>query len=235
MGAQGFVVLLRGGNLKLGKGVAHYSRSVGPTCPAECPFACGAAPPGAEPIAPRHRCYKARIDGRYRAAREAAARNVGTTAAWAAALRADVERLKPGVPWRPLVGGDLLAPDGRLDRVHLAAVLRAARATKGRNPCWLYTHAWRYVGPRHRRAMERAGIVARASVHSAGEATQALAAGWKLALDAGAAPLGPGWHEVHGVRALACPEQVFGHERVTCGQCRYCFRDDTGHVAFSRH
>ena len=216
------------GNLKLGKHAGSYSRPVGATCPADCPFLCGVMPDGSD-VPKKHRCYKKRIDVRRPNVRESAERNLEVDVEWIDNLRKDIARKKTEA-WRPHVGGDFLR-DGKLDRKYLAALLWAARhSTK---PAWVYTHAWRELAP-HVRYLKQAGFAVYASVHWEPDARRASELGYLLAIDQGEGKTKPGWREIFGVRALQCPEQVKGSEAVTCDRCRFCARGK-GNVIFTRH
>ena len=62
-------LLSLGTNSKLGKGIASYSRPVGPSCPPDCPFLVGTVP-GGVPIPNKLRCYAEKIENRYTSVRE---------------------------------------------------------------------------------------------------------------------------------------------------------------------
>lgn len=130
-----------------------------------------------------------------------------------------------------------------LDRTYLAATLltyRRARRSGVSAPAWFYTHAWKEMAP-HTKYLKRAGVVAYASVHNAEEASEASRLGYKLAIDPdeplkvkGQVAPKSGFREIFGVRALNCPEQVKGSDRITCSNCLYCPRG-LGNVIFYRH
>jgi len=57
-------LLSLGTNAKLGKGIASYSRPVGPSCPPDCPFLVGTVKGGVD-IPGKLRCYAEKIENRY--------------------------------------------------------------------------------------------------------------------------------------------------------------------------
>lgn len=229
-------VLKVGTNEKVGKTGGTWSRPVGTTCPADCPFLCGVLPDGSA-MPKRHRCYKQRIDARRPNVRDAAARNLDVDTAWAVSLRDDL--LKPRVRVaRPHVGGDFLR-EGRVDRRYLAHVLWAVSEAKRVRPeleLWVYTHAWRELTP-YLPILQRY-FACYASVHCEADACAAANAGWLLAIDGGASDVNAagegGFRNRWGFRTLLCPEQVKGRGNMTCDKCRYCSRG-RGNVEFLRH
>ena len=113
-----------GTNQKLGKGIASYSRPVGPSCPADCPFLVGSVP-GGQDIPGKLRCYAEKIEKRYTSVREKWAReSFGHRGArqwqqWADVMSAEIVKAhRKGVrAIRIHVGGDWLT-----DKVRAAAV-----------------------------------------------------------------------------------------------------------------
>lgn len=239
-------VLSVGTNKKLGKRVASWSRSVGPTCPPACPFLSGTVSDGS--IIPAGlRCYAQSIERRYTSVATKWAKATKPGRLWGAQLAADlIEAHRLGLEAvRGHVGGDFGDPknEGELDRPYIKAVLGAvakARAAGATIPIWFYTHMWTKFSAPLRARFKRLGIHLFASVHTAKEADRALALGWRLAADGGEAA-----HPVPAVLLSVgrpipvCPEQRLGPERRTCSNCRYCFSDVAskyaGSIVFVRH
>jgi hypothetical protein len=230
-------------NVKLGAKVASWSRPVGPTCPASCPFLSGLLPDGSK-VPKATMCYAESIQRRYPNVARSWEDRGGERedwGPWARQMRRELERCgREGIAVRAHVGGDFLNAEGRVDRPYLAAVLWALRGARPRPALWVYTHAWRELGKCHRLALQRAGAVVFASVHSEVQARMAAAYGYRLAVDRGLTVAEgralPAW-TVYGQRpALQCPEQRCGAERVTCSSCGFCYRGERKEaVIFDRH
>jgi hypothetical protein len=149
-----------------------------------------------------------------------------------------VESKRNLVAIRIHVGGDFLAESGELDTRYIRALLVAfKRLREGGNkvPAWYYTHCWKEMAG-VRDTLKALGVIGYASVHNVQEADQALLEGWRLALTPGVekTKMLSGFREVCSVRALNCPEQVKGSDRVTCETCKYCWTGK-GHVIFGLH
>lgn len=243
-----FTILSVGTNAKLGKHVASWSRSVGPTCPRSCPFLSGIMPDGST-IPEKLRCYAADVVKRYRSVgtKWGQADTVGPE--WADRLSAElVEADRKGIKAvRFHVGGDFGKADGsgELDRTYLAAVLSAVRSARVRGatiPLWGYSHLWEKLGPFVRR-FRKLGMELFASVHSDVEAVRAVKLGFRLAVDPGAelVPIMPGADGPDMpslIRAVGRTVSVCPHQRgkiSDCGACRFCFRPIGRDIAFVRH
>lgn len=221
------------GNAKLGKDVATYSRRVGTTCPKDCPFLNGQISDG-RVIPPRLRCYAEKIQNRWTSVREA----------WSRDRPADfvevlARELHQADLFRLHVGGDFMLNDV-LDRDYLSDILRALRKARRAGwigKAWVYTHAWRLLGP-YRERLESVGLVCYASCHTLSEYWAAKGAGWLVALDVGREkfPTEQGGNfpgiDLHR-RMLKCPEQV-KEGAVKCQDCQWCPKG-LGDVAFFRH
>lgn len=227
-----------GTNAKLGKRVASWSRTVGPTCPSDCPFLTGRMPDGSA-VAKSERCYAESLQKRYTSVRTNWAKNADQVwAQWEGAFVAEVTRTHHRYDAiRIHVGGDWVE-NNRVDRPYLAAVLRGLRKLRREGimtPMWYYTHCARLITP-HKKYFEQLGVQGFASVHDASQAKEYAALGWRLAIDPGENKkhAKPGFHEIHGVKSLQCPEQL---DKVKCDACGYCFKagGNRMHVTFGRH
>lgn len=237
-----------GNNRKLGPRVASISRPVGPSCPPACPFLTGQMPDGSE-IPKDELCYAESIQVRYPSVRKSWESNYHRDPEARARWRVEManrivkarSKRRPVVAVRIHVGGDFLRA-GALDRDYLADLLRVLRDVRERcgDGCayWFYTHAWRELAP-HVAYLRRLDVQCFASVHSASEARDALALGYRLAIDPGKriSPETPSTSTWNGLKVLTCPEQRKGADAVTCTTCGYCFREykEARHVAFYRH
>lgn len=226
-----------GVNPKLGPNVVSWSRPVGLTCPTDCPFLTGVRSDGTN-LPSEGLCYADRLEQSTPSVAASWARNSSRDdwAPWAIQLRGELEdAARAGHAVRIHVGGDFLLPDGRLDEPYVATVFWAFAYADPRPPAWAYTHCWRELAG-YRKWLVAAGIEMFASVHTAAEATEARALGYRLAIDGGDKPDPgfPAWRDA-AHRELNCPEQRLGPEKITCSSCKYCFRRQEGDVIFYLH
>lgn len=239
-----------GANSKMGPTCATVSRPTGETCPPDCPFLSGVCSDGRE-IPKVYRCY----------ARGCELRRPNVRANWARAKRsgyaqwerettaelirlATRERGKRLTHFRPHVGGDICLPSGALDKRYLRALCRVCLALHAAAPkvkIWLYTHAWRalaYTVGGYRVSLLNAGVQVFASVHTAAEAKEAAALGFRLAADLGtwpaATPLtAPAVVNWRGHRVTVCPHQR--GKVASCVDCGLCPADSGRNVGFILH
>lgn len=226
-----------GANTKLGPKVVSWSRPVGSTCPARCPFLTGILPNG-QSLPAAHLCYADRLQTAVPTVARAWERNGpgrGDLGRFTSDLSEELsEAAREGYSVRLHVGGDFLREDGRLDWEYVVAVIDAFQRARPRPRGWVYTHAWRELTKAWLPAFGLMGIEVFASVHGTKEAKEARGLGYeRLAIDGGYMPDGggPAWPR-RG--ALACPEQRLGFEKITCSSCGYCLRPG-GDVVFYRH
>jgi len=174
------------------------------TCPSECPF----LPSGA-------------IGGCY-----------GTGRIFASAARrsadVDIERatwrirlgMEAGVRYlRDRVVGDVVLPDGKLDRPYIAGISRIAKAV-GVIP-FGYTHGWRAFTRRDVTFMKVRGYVMNASAETHDDVVAAVALGLPVALVDEFTPEGT---TIAGRRVVTCPAQL--RKDVTCASCGMCAKPD---------
>lgn len=230
-----------GTNTKLGERVGSYSRPVGPSCPASCPFLSGKVDGGPD-IPAKLRCYAEKVQNRYTSVREKwASESYGLSTrdwnAWIVRMVAEIKRAHAKArAIRIHVGGDFVR-DGKLDRPYIAATLVAYRRARRMGftvPTWFYTHVWRDLAP-YVKLFDKVGIKCYASVHTAMEANEATKLGFLLAIDPGEEMPDnvPAFVQVHGARAIVCPE-MRKKGKVTCTECMYCPKG-LGNVVFYRH
>ncbi len=235
------MILNPANNKKLGPNVLSWSRPVGPTCPSSCPFL-GAPLPNGSLVPHKHRCYAENIQRRRTTVAIGWAKNYMPSMGWKAwsyqLSKELTQAANRGLAVRIHIGGDWVDSTGALDRPYLAAVLGAYRrlGRAARPLTWFYTHAWRAFPASLLQNVKRLGIQAFASVHGALEASQARSRGWRLAVDPGEdhPPVWGAPYGTNGPPALHCPEQRC-RGKVTCSNCRYCFRAERGDVVFARH
>lgn len=200
---------------KLGKRIATISRTVGPTCPASCPFL-------------NNGCYAQITENRRPSVKENWSR-------WQESIPdSEVERLgrlhRKGKikAMRLHIGGDFLSY-GELDRRYIAWLLRLKRRLPTL-PIWTYTHAWKTLAP-HKKYFDRLGIVVFASVHSLTEARNAKILGYRVALISKVHK--KHWDRsikslpINGEPAIVCPEQL--GTKPDCERCGYCFKPHLKH------
>jgi hypothetical protein len=125
------------------------------------------------------------------------------------------------------VVGDYLTPIGTPDHAYIAETNELAQAQSW--VPWGYTHAWRRLSPTLFR------YIVRASVQSAEEAEEAIAAGWRVAIvDPGpAAPDTLIGSRISGQRVVQCP--VTTGKSASCEDCLLCGRDIPTIIAFPTH
>lgn len=208
------------GNEKLGKNCLVVSREVGPTCPTTCFFL-------------DNGCYAQKTEKRFKAAKNAGAANLVVPAQ-------DIEDLineaiKKSKSLRIHERGDFGQND-QVDNTYVDAWVTACKnvvaAGKQLPPIWAYTHfydkyLWDSLSPY---------IMLYASVHNDKNIEDAKAAGFTRF--AYISSSGASAAKYVG-KALICPEQRMGRDRVTCTgtktttACKWCLKGKD--VVFLQH
>ncbi len=172
------------------------------TCPADCPFLPAGAAGG---------CYGT---GRLF---NIADRWAGNIDVQFASAKVRVGR-DPAVRYlRDRVVGDVLTPDGRLDRRYVAGIARVA--AENDLTAFGYTHAWRVFTAADVRFLQRSGYVMNASAETHAGAVEAVERGLPVVLVDEMLPDGA---MLGGRRIVTCPAET--RQSVTCASCGLCAR-----------
>lgn len=172
------------------------------TCPTDCPFL---------PTGEQGGCYGT---GRMFASAQRHSRDLGVEeATWRVRLGKDAEaRIL-----RDRVVGDVLGPDGKLDRSYVEAIAKVA--TDNGLTAFGYTHAWRHFGLDELawlRRQLRAGYVMNLSTETRAGIRRAALTGLPVVVVNDQIAEG---EIVAGRRVVTCPNETRG---VTCNDCRLC-------------
>lgn len=185
------------------------------TCPLDCPFLPGGEFGG---------CYGT---GRlFASARKYAGSLDLERAIWQVRLgKADDARYL-----RDRVVGDVITPEGILDRDYIAGVARVA--TENGLLAFGYTHAWRsFTLPDLVWLRRLPGYVMNASTETIGDAKTALLAGLPVTIVNDDVPEGM---MVAGKRIITCPAET--RKDVTCASCGLCAKPDrSAIIRFTTH
>lgn len=210
------------GNEKLGKNCLVVSREVGPTCPTSCFFL-------------NNGCYAQKTERRFPAAKNAGAANLVVS-------NTDIEELiklaiKKKKSIRAHERGDF-GQNNQIDRVYVDAWATACKniISDGKQlpSIWAYTHfydpyLWASLSPY---------IMLYASVHNDNDIAVAKEVGFTRF--AHISDITKGINSPKFInKALVCPEQRMGRDRVTCTgdknttACKWCLKG--GDVVFLKH
>lgn len=186
------------------------------TCPTDCPFL---------PTGQIGGCYGT---GRLFASAERRSTDISVEAAtW---------RVREGMAagariLRDRVVGDVLGPDGKLDRSYVEAIAKVA--TDNGLTAFGYTHAWRHLGLDDLawlRKQLRAGYVMNLSTETRAGIRRAALTRLPIVVVNATIPEG---ELVAGKRIVTCPNETRG---VTCNDCRLCANPDrTTIIRFHPH
>lgn len=231
-----------GNDGKCGKGCATISRPTIQTCPPHCPFATGKCSDGRE-IPKRFRCYASRCERRRPNVELNWRRGIqGDYGKWERQTADKLVQLATRTRGRRLtcfrihVGGDICR-DGKVDRDYMYALCNVLAELRDKAPnvgVWLYTHAWRELAKTVFLSWLRDyGVQVLASVHTPSEADEAVALGYRLAVDLGERTPDSATADYHGHKVTVCPHQRGKVE--DCEACGFCFKDNGRHVGFILH
>jgi hypothetical protein len=191
-------VVARSGNRKTGDIPVTYRPKS--TCPTTCPFLPGGEHGG---------CYGT---GRLFASADKYAGEVDVNEA--------ADKIRQGMNpdariLRDRVVGDVLTPDGQLDRDYITNIVQIA--TVNRLTAFGYTHAWRDFTLDDLAFLRRSGYVMNASTETPGAAGAAALTRLPVVIVNDTLPEGS---IVAGKRVVTCPAET--REGVTCSDCGLC-------------
>lgn len=131
---------------------------------------------------------------------------------------------------RDRVVGDVVTPDGTLDRDYVAGI--AQLATENGLLAFGYTHAWRlFTLPDLTWLRRLTGYVMNASTETIGDVKTALLTGLPVTIVNDDIPEGT---MIAGKRVVTCPAET--RQNVTCASCGLCAkRDRTAIIRFTTH
>jgi hypothetical protein len=199
---ENVLVVPRSGNSKTGSIPVTY-RTV-ETCPTDCPFL---------PTGEIGGCYgTGRIFGMTR-------KYAGETDVESATWKIRLDKDRSARYLRDRVVGDVVTPDGELDRDYVSGIAQVAAGN--RLVAFGYTHAWRSFTPDDVAFLRDSGYVMNASTESEAGAQAALDAGMPAVIVDDDTPDGA---TVAGRRLMTCPAEV--RDDVSCASCGLCAKPD---------
>jgi hypothetical protein len=195
-------VVLKSGNIKLGKGAMATLRPVGITCPKTCPLL-------------GHGCYAQKFH------MDIVSKNAPTSAhVFVRYMKDATDRWLVRNAQKPALlrfhtSGDVMLNDV-VDHDYVSALTQWARVyIENAIPVINYTHVWKDVSTR---VMQ---FFTRASTHSIAEAKQAIAEGWHVTMQIrkGDAMRIKQELKAEGMTGVHCPWQT---NRIPCKRCGLC-------------
>lgn len=205
-------VIAKSGNRKTGSIPVTYRPMT--TCPTDCPFL---------PTGTIGGCYgTGRLFGM-------AAKHSGKIDVESATWKVRLGKERGARYLRDRVVGDVVTPEGTLDREYIAGITQVALANK--LVPFGYTHAWKQFTEQDMSFLLDSGYVMNASTETHEDAERAIAAGMQAVIVDDDTPEGS---IVAGRRLVTCPAEV--RDDVSCASCGLCAKPNrTVLIRFTTH